>query len=72
VIVTNSEIGVPTLVMNDFAPSITHSPPSSTALVCVAPESDPAPGSVSPNPAMRSPLASGTSHRCFCSSVPNR
>ena len=58
VIVTSREISVPAFVMNIFEPSMTHSPPSSRAVVRVAPASDPAPGSVSPNAASRSPEAS--------------
>jgi len=41
-------------------------------VVFVLPESLPASGSVKPKPAIFSPRASGTSQRCFCSSVPNR
>jgi len=40
--------------------------------VAVPPASDPAPGSVSPNPASASPLSSAGSHRARCSGVPNR
>ena len=72
VIVTQPEISVPELVMNCLAPSITHSPPSSLAVVRVAPASEPASGSVSPKAASRSPLQSRGSHSPFCSSVPQR
>ncbi len=65
-------IGVPLFVMNAFAPSITHSPASSRAVVRVAAASEPAPGSVSANEPSASPRHSGASHRSFCSSVPNR
>ena len=51
--VTTEVIAVPELVMNAFAPLITHSPPSSTARVRVAPASEPASGSVSPNAGQR-------------------
>jgi hypothetical protein len=72
VTVTSEVSSVPALVMNCLPPSITHSSPSSRALVVVAPyTSDPPPASVSPNPPSRSPLASSGSHRRFCSSVPN-
>ena len=46
VTVTTEVIEEPELVMNCLAPSTTHSSPSRTALVAVAPASDPAPGSV--------------------------
>ncbi len=64
-------MGVPEFVMNALEPLITHSPFSSLAVVFVAPASLPPPGSVSPNAPRISPRAMGTSHRCFCSSVPN-
>ena len=72
VIVTQAVMSVPALVMNIFAPSITHSPSRSSAVVRVAPASDPAPGSVNPNAASFLPDARSGSHSCFCSSVPNR
>ena len=72
VIVTHPEISVPALVMNCFAPSITHSPSSSRARVRVAPASEPASGSVSPKAASRSPRHSAGNHSDFCSSVPQR
>ncbi len=56
--------------MNCFAPSITHSSPSSTARVRVLAASDPPSGSVSPNAPRISPAHSRGSHSCFCSSVP--
>ena len=65
-------MSVPALVMNCFAPSITHSPPSSRARVRVLPASDPASGSVSPNAASRSPEVRRGSHSCFCSSRPEQ
>ena len=72
VIVTSAEISVPAFVMNILAPSITHSPSSSRAVVRVAPASEPAPGSVRPNAASRLPEASCGSQRRFCSGVPKR
>ena len=72
VIVTSRESSVPALVMNIFDPSITQSPSSSRAAVRVAPASDPAPGSVSPNAASALPEARSGSHRRRCSSLPNR
>ncbi len=72
VIDTHPEISVPELVMNCFAPSITHSPSSSFAVVRTLPASDPASGSVSPNEASRLPLQSWGSHSAFCSSLPQR
>ena len=56
--------------MNILEPSITHSPSSSRAVVRVAPASDPAPASVSPNAASRAPEASCGSQRPRCSSSP--
>ena len=44
-------ISEPELVMNCLAPLTTHSPSTRSALVRVAPASEPAPGSVSPKPA---------------------
>ncbi len=51
VTVTRLVMSEPELVMNCLAPSTTHSPFSRTALVRVAPASEPAPGSVRPKPA---------------------
>ena len=72
VTVTNPVIEVPELVMNALLPLITHSSPSSTAVVRVAPASEPPPGSVSPKPPSSSPRVSRGSHSRFCSSVPKR
>ena len=72
VIVTQAVMSVPAFVMNCFAPSITQWPSRSSALVRVAPASEPASGSVSPNAASRFPDARSGSQRRFCSSVPNR
>ena len=72
VIVTQPEMSVPELVMNCFAPSITHSPSSSARGVRVLPASDPASGSVSPKAASLRPAQSSGSHSSFCSSVPQR
>ena len=65
-------MSVPELVMNAFVPLITHSSPSSRAVVRVAPASEPPPGSVRPNAPSVSPAHSSGSHSRFCSSVPNR
>ena len=51
VTVTSEVISEPELVMNCLPPLITHSPSTSSALVLVAPASEPAPGSVRPKPA---------------------
>ena len=51
VIVTQAVMSVPALVMKIFEPFTTHSPSRSSARVRVAPASEPAPGSVSPNAA---------------------
>ena len=72
VIVTQPVISVPALVMKIFEPSITHSPSSRRAVVRVAPASEPAFASVSPNAARLRPEARSGSQRRFCSSLPNR
>ena len=72
VIVTQALMSVPAFVMKIFEPLTTHVPSRSSARVCVAPASEPAPGSVSPNAASLRPDARSGSHCCFCSSVPNR
>jgi hypothetical protein len=72
VTVISDVISVPELVMNALDPLITHSSPSSRAVVRVAPASEPPPGSVRPNAPSFSPAVSAGSHCCFCSSVPNR
>ena len=72
VTVTSEVMSVPELVMNCLAPLMIHSSPSCLAVVAVAPASEPAPGSVSPNPANARPAIRSGSHFCFCSSVPNR
>ena len=69
-IVTHEVMSVPAFVMKIFEPSTTHSPFSSRAVVRVAPASEPAFASVSPNAASFAPDASSGSHRRFCSSVP--
>ena len=70
VIVTHAVRSVPAFVMKIFEPLTTHSPPSSAAVVRVAPASEPAPGSVRPNAARRRPEARSGSHSRFCSSEP--
>ena len=70
VTVTTDVIGVPEFVMNAFAPSTTHSPFSSTALVRVAPASLPASGSVRPKPASVRPATRSGRKRSFCSWLP--
>ncbi len=72
VAVITEVMSVPELVMNDFDPLITHSSPSSRAVVRVAPASLPPPASVSPNAASAVPAHSAGSQRCRCSSLPNR
>ena len=72
VTVTKPVMSVPELVMNALVPLMTHSSPSSTAVVRVAPASVPPPGSVSPKAPSASPEASRGSHSRFCSSVPKR
>ena len=58
VTVTRLVMSEPELVMNCLAPLTTHSSPTSSALVRVAPASEPAPGSVRPKPASASPATS--------------
>jgi hypothetical protein len=70
VIVTQAVMSVPAFVMKIFEPLITHSPSRDSARVRVAPASEPAPGSVSPNAASFFPLARSGSHSRFCSSLP--
>ncbi len=72
VTVTSEVISVPELVMNAFSPSITHSSPSSRAVVRVPPASLPASGSVSPNPASARPAHRSGSHSWRWASVPKR
>ena len=62
------------LVMYVFEPLMTYSPePSSarTARVLIAATSEPASGSVIPRQRIFVPAIAGTSHSCFCASVPN-
>ena len=72
VIVTHAVMSVPALVMNIFEPLITHEPSRSSAVVWVAPASEPAPGSVRPKAASFLPLARSGNHCSRCSSVPCR
>jgi hypothetical protein len=72
VIVTPQVSSVPALVMNIFEPLTTQPPSRSSAVVRVAPASEPASGSVSPKAASRRPDARSGSQRAFCSSVPKR
>ena len=59
------------LEVNHLCPLITHSSPSSTALVRMERGSEPAlSGSVMENPDCIVPSMRGRSHFCFCSSVP--
>src|SRR5205085_2104428 len=52
-------------------PLITYSSPSLTARVLIPATSEPASGSVMPMQRIALPWIAGTSHSCFCSSVPN-
>ena len=60
VIVVPPVRSVPEFVMKAFVPLMIQRPSRSSARVWVAAASEPAPGSVSPNPHSRSPRASGT------------
>src|SRR3954452_19044803 len=71
VTVTTEVISDPELVMNCLEPLITHASSTSSARVRVAAASDPAPGSVRPNPASARPATRSGSHVAFCSSLPN-
>jgi hypothetical protein len=68
--VTRPVMSVPEFVMNALVPLMTHSSPSSRAVVARAPASEPLPGSVRPNAPSFSPDVSEGSHSAFCSSVP--
>ena len=70
VTVTTEVMSVPELVMNAFAPLMTQSPPSRTALVRVAPASEPPSGSVRPKPASARPATRSGSHSFFWVSEP--
>ena len=71
VTVTTDVMSEPELVMNCLLPLTTHSPSTRSALVFVAPASEPEPGSVRPKPARVCPATRSGSQVCFCSSVPN-
>ena len=49
---------------------MTYSSPSRTARVLIPATSEPASGSVMPRQRIFSPAIAGTTHSCFCSSVP--
>ena len=72
VTMTNEVMSVPELVMNALLPLITQASPSTTAVVRVAPASEPPPDSVSPNAPSSSPAHRLGSHRSFSSAEPNR
>lgn len=72
VTVTSEVMSVPELVMNCLVPLTTQWSPSRRAVVRVPPASEPAPGSVRPNPASARPVTRSGNQVCFCSSVPNR
>ena len=72
VIVTPQVSSVPAFVMNIFDPFTTHEPSRGSAVVRVAPASEPASGSVSPKAASRRPEARSGSQRSFCASEPKR
>jgi hypothetical protein len=72
VTVTNDVMSVPEFVMKALEPLMTQTSPSRTAVVRVAPASDPPPGSVRPNAPSARPASRSGSQRSFCSGVPNR
>ena len=59
-------------VIHILAPFRIQSDPSRRACVRIEPGSEPASGSVSPKQPIASPLCIAGSHRCFCSSEPQR
>ena len=63
-------MSVPAFVMKSFEPETTQEPSRSSAVVRVAPASEPASGSVSPKAASFLPDARSGSQRSFCSSEP--
>ncbi len=68
--VTVMSPATPAFVVKILLPLITHSSPSRTAVVLVAPASLPASGSVSPKAPIISPEARRGRYFCFCSSDP--
>ena len=70
VMVTPHVTSVPAFVMKSFEPLTTHEPSRSSAVVRVAPASEPASASVRPKAASFSPDARSGSQRSFCSSEP--
>jgi hypothetical protein len=68
--ITQALSSVPALVMNCLEPLMTHSSPSSRAVVRMLAASDPASGSVSPKAASRCPEQSRGSHSRRCDSDP--
>ena len=72
VIVTQPLMSVPAFVMKIFEPLTIHCPSRCSARVRVAPASEPAFCSVSPNAPSASPEARRGSHSSFCASLPKR
>ena len=70
VIVTHDVMSVPAFVMKIFEPLTIHLPSRASARVRVAPASEPASGSVSPNAASFLPEVRSGSHCSFCASLP--
>ena len=68
---TATSASVP-LVIHILEPSSTQSSPSRRARVRIEPGSEPASASVSPKQPSASPVAIDGSHRCLCSSEPQR
>jgi hypothetical protein len=63
---------MPAFVIQFFVPLMTHSSPSSTALVRIAAGSEPASGSDRQNAGDHSPVAQRGRNRCFSSAEPKR
>jgi len=68
--VTTKTSPTPPCVMKRFVPFSTYRSPRRTAVVCVPPASEPAPGSVSPKPPSTRPDASRGTNRSRWASVP--
>ena len=69
---TTATSAIVPFVIHIFDPLRIQSEPLRFAVVRIEPGSDPASGSVRPKQPIASPVCSGGSQRCFCSSEPQR
>ena len=69
---TTATSAIVPFVIHIFVPFRTQSAPSRRACVRIEPGSEPASGSVRPKQPIASPACIAGSHRCFCSSEPQR